>query len=126
MTVGSLSHKDLAETVKFTDWRKKSLSLSCERGSFLKLCLHVAFFSPFFGPFKNGFNGFLWCCSHMIKGATDKNGLKNATCKQCLTNIVKLYKLRPLRPVHTARPIILSYSDSDFLSDIGKKRVQHQ
>ena len=28
----------------------------------LKLCLYVAFFSPLFEPFKNGFNTFLWSC----------------------------------------------------------------
>ena len=27
--------------------------------SLLKLCLHIAFISPFFSPFKNGFSSFL-------------------------------------------------------------------
>ena len=52
----------------------------------LKLGLHVTFFESLFSPFKNGFNPFLWYCSHMklqnvikIKGAADKNGPKNVT-----------------------------------------------
>ena len=53
--------------------------------------LHVMFFTPFFLPFKNGLNAFLWWCLHMtlkyvkkIKGAADKNGAKNGTCKPSL------------------------------------------
>lgn len=49
----------------------------------LSLVFHTVFLL-----FENGFNEFLWCCSHMIlkyvkkmKGAIDKNG----TCKHSLT-----------------------------------------
>ena len=45
-------------------------------------------FSPFFSPFSDGLNEFLWCCLHMtskyvrkIKGTAGKNGLKNVKCK---------------------------------------------
>ena len=31
----------------------------------LKSCLHVPPTSPFFAPFKNGFNAVLWCCLHI-------------------------------------------------------------
>ena len=55
--------------------------------------LHVTFFTPF----KNGANEFLWCCLQItlkyvkkIKGATDKNGARNGSCKRSLNGLLAL------------------------------------
>ena len=43
--------------------------------------------SPFFVPFKNGFNAILWCCLHITSKRTDaayENGDIDGTCKQAL------------------------------------------
>ena len=52
----------------------------------LGLCLHVRSKSPFFLPFKNGFNVVLWCFLNVntkkTKGAADKNSDVNGTWKQ--------------------------------------------
>ena len=50
---------ELAQTTKSKESEKK-------KGERLRLCLHVAFFSPLFRPFTNGFNALLWCCLHMM------------------------------------------------------------
>ena len=45
-------------------------SIACRRGSMQVRDLpglHVTFSTPYFSPFKNGLNEFLWGCSQILK-----------------------------------------------------------
>ena len=54
----------------------------------VRLCVYVEFFSPLFGPFRNGFSAVLWRGLHVMlkrsKVPLTKNGLNNAACKHTL------------------------------------------